>query len=160
MRNLHDAANTGAHVKDIKNTMPDFTVDEHTHIDHDHPFLPPHVSKQTTVTDVRPNTVDSVGPSMVSNSHSSGRPGAPHVPHPAPRILPQSPLGFGPHVAAPVAYAHPPIAYAHPPVAYAHAPVAGYPAYAHPPVMAAAPRPAFAAGYAGYAGGYPSGFVS
>jgi hypothetical protein len=67
LRNLHDAVNTGAHVKDIKNTMPDFTVDEHTSIDHDHPGLPPHVSKSTTVTDVRPNTVDAVGPTMVKN---------------------------------------------------------------------------------------------
>ena len=89
LRNLHDAIDTGSHVKDIKNTMPDFSVEEHTHIDHDHPFLPPHLSKQTTVTDVRPNTVDAVGPTLVSNSHSSGRPGAPHVPHPAPRVLPQ-----------------------------------------------------------------------
>lgn len=82
LRSLHDAVATGSHVKDIKNTMPDFTVNEHTHIDHDHPWLPPHVSKSTTTTDVRPNTVDAVGPTLVNNSHSSGRPGAPHVPHP------------------------------------------------------------------------------
>jgi len=118
LRNLHDAASTGSHVKDIKNTMPDFTVSEHTHIDHDHPWLPPHLSKQTTVTDVRPNTVDAVGPTMVSNSHSSGRPGAPHVPYPAPRF----PV---PH---PVIAAHPPVVAAAYPAGYAAPAVAGYPA--------------------------------
>jgi len=45
LRNIHDAIATGSHVKDIKNTMPDFTVEEHTHVDHDHPFLPPHLMK-------------------------------------------------------------------------------------------------------------------
>ena len=55
---------------------------------------------------MRPNTVDAVGPTMVSNSHSSGRPGAPHVPHPAPRVLPQpAVLGQPNAVAAPVANA-------------------------------------------------------
>lgn len=50
--------------------MPDFSVEHSTHIHHDAPWLPPVVTKRTTVTDVRPTTVDAVGPNVVS--HSSG----------------------------------------------------------------------------------------
>jgi hypothetical protein len=55
--------------------MPDFSVEEKTHVHKDHPFLPPVVSKSTTVTDVRPNTVDAVGPNVVSTQNKVGRPG-------------------------------------------------------------------------------------
>lgn len=118
--------------------MPDFSVDEHTHIDHDHPGLPPHLSKSTTVTDVRPNTVDAVGPTMVSNSHSAGRPGAPHVPHPAPRYA----------VPAPMYAAHPPVV-AGVPAGYP-AMAAGVAGYAPSSVLAGVPagyRPMGAVGY-------------
>lgn len=55
---------------------------------------------------------------MVSNSHSSGRPGAPHVPHPAPRVLP-----------TPIMAAHAPVMAG---VAGPGYPVAGYPVQGYP----------------------------
>lgn len=32
LRSLHDATDTGGHVRDIKDTMPDISVNHHTHV--------------------------------------------------------------------------------------------------------------------------------